>query len=56
LFFGTTPELLCTPIYAGEAPLPIDGVEGIAELSKNLDDLPHMNLVQATLITTVEWL
>jgi hypothetical protein len=45
---------LCTPIYEGEAPLPIDGAEDIAELSENLDDLPHVNLRQATLITTVE--
>src|SRR5918993_4513540 len=48
LFFGTAPELLCTPICVGEAPPPIDGVEGIAELSASLDDLPHMNLGQAT--------
>jgi hypothetical protein len=45
---------VCTPICVGEAPPPIDGVEGIAEFSEDPNDLPLMNLGQATLITTVE--
>src|SRR5918994_4730906 len=49
LFFGTAPELLCTPICVNEAPPPVDGVEGIAEFSEGPNDLPLMNLGQATL-------
>src|SRR5215203_661699 len=53
LFLGAAQVLLCTPINVGEAPLPIDGVEGVANPLESLSELPLMKLRQASLITMV---